>query len=824
MSEAEGISRSARLLLLSLIAIPVILFAGVSWHLRQEALREGYLHVQHTVRIFEEHALRVFEAQQLIADNVDRYIAGMDWETIRNSQDLHHFLKNITATSPHVDGLWLVPPDGRTANSADFFPFPDVSVTDREYFQAARQADEIHFGEMIRGRTKGTLNFNLSRRVSPRDSFNGVILVTASLRYFTDFWAKAAHFDESVAGLFRSDGKILARFPAMDNLPGRLSDQSELFRAMAAGSNGGVHAWPSSLDGSTRIYAFSRIGNTPVYIGYGVEEAAVLAQWRRNLAWHGAIALTAALLLAGVVFTVLRQGKQLSAAARSWRETAGELRAEAGRRLRAEDVAAEKQKLLDEINAVTSQRAAILDNMAEGVAAFDAAAKVTYCNGAAGRILRLADDEVPDLQAMAAEGRLSSAAGRTIRPQQTPIARLLRGRAVQTQALRISFADGSAAWCRFLGSPLRDNSGEVTGGVLTFTDVTQQRSDEERRDLLTRELDHRVRNMLATIQAMVRMSASNAATTGALVESLTGRIEAMARTHGMLSKSGWSGVALRQVVNDELAPYASGGRVVIDGPHNAVLPPKEALDLALVLHELATNAAKYGALSTTGGKVTVKWRLEPGEPNVIAMTWRESGGPPVTRPARHGFGTTLVLNAFRDKDAGVRLDYETGGIICHIRVPLRRTGWLRPAQSTPAAVSERTTDARRLDGLRVFIAEDEQIVQIDVAGELEAAGAVVAATASTAGEASLAARQGEFDAALLDVNLHGESIAEAASILHARGVFILFATGYNDLDLLPPALRHLPRLQKPIARGALVRAFAAGMAAKAGKFGGASSA
>jgi PAS domain S-box-containing protein len=576
---------------------------------------------------------------------------------------------------------------------------------------------------------------------------------------------------------------------------------------MQEGRDDGIHNWPSSLDGSTRIYGYSRIGDTPVYVGFGVEEAAVLAPWRRNLAWHGAIALTASLLLAGAVWAVLRQGRQLSAAANSWREAAGELRAEAGRRLRAEDVAAEKQKLLDEISAVTSQRAAILDNMAEGVAAFDTAANVTYCNGAARRILRLAEDEMPDLQTMAAEGRIMSAAGRTVRPQQTPIARLLRGRAVQTQALQIGFPDGNSAWCRFLGSPLRDKSGTVTGGVLTFTDVTQQRNDEERRDLLTRELDHRVRNMLATIQAMVRMSGAGAVTTQALIQSLTGRIEAMARTHGMLSKSGWSGVALRQVVTDELAPYASGGRVVIDGSQDAVLPPKEALDLALVLHELATNAAKYGALSTAGGRVEVKWSLEKGDPNIIVMTWRESGGPPVKEPERRGFGTTLVLSAFRDKEAGVRLDYEPEGIVCHIRMPLRQAGWLRPVR--PAAAG--TAAARqtgRLDGLRFLIAEDEQIVQLEEAAQLEEAGAIVLATASTTAQAKALAVEMAFDAALLDVNLYGESIAEAAAILHAKGVFIVFATGYNDLDLLPPGLRHLPRLQKPISGRALVAAFA----------------
>jgi PAS domain S-box-containing protein len=795
------------MLLISLVAVPAILFAGVSWNLRNEALREGFNHVQQTVRIFEEHALRVFEAQSLIADNVDRYITGLDWPTIRNSREVHLFLRSLAATSPHVDGLWLVPPDGRTANSADFFPFPDIDVSDREYFTALKDRDEVHFGEMIRGRTKGTLNFNLSRRVSPRDSFNGVILVTASLRYFTDFWKKAVHYKQSATGLFKQDGRILARFPAFDSLPGRLPGNSDLLRHMQAGLNDGVHRWTSSLDGGTRIYGFSRVGNTPVFVGYGVDEAAVLDPWRRNLVWHGTIALVASALLAGAAFAVLRQSARLSQAAASWRATAGELESEVNRRLRAEDVAAEKERLLGELHTATSQRAAILDNMVEGVVAFDAEARVIYANGAARRILRLAGNATPDLQAMAAAGRITSASGRTVHPQQTPIARLLRGRAVQSQALRISFPDGSAAWCRFLGSQLSGAGGRPDGAVLTFRDVTEQRNDEERRDLMTRELDHRVRNMLATIQAMVRMSSSSADSREALVESLTGRIEAMARTHGFLSKSGWSGVALRQVVGDELAPYASSGRVVIEGSEEAVLPPKEALDLALVLHELATNAAKHGALSAAGGRVEVKWSLKRGNPNAVLLTWRERGGPPVKEPARRGFGTTLILNAFRDAAAGVTMEHDPAGIVCTIKVPLRQSGWLGPAQPQAAAEAAGARQPGRLDGLRMLVAEDEQIVQLDVTGLLEAAGAVVTA-ASSASQALDLAREGVFDAALLDVNLHGQSIADAAALLHAKGVFIVFATGYNDLDLLPAGLRHLPRLQKPISGRELVAAFA----------------
>jgi hypothetical protein len=141
MPEAGGISQTMRTLLSVAVLLPLLLYVGVSWYLRNERLQDGAVYVGQTVRILEEHALRVFEAQMLIIDRVDRYISDMDWETIRTSEDVHRFLAATAASSPHVDGLWLVPPDGRTANSAEFFPFPDVDVTDRDYFLALSEHD-----------------------------------------------------------------------------------------------------------------------------------------------------------------------------------------------------------------------------------------------------------------------------------------------------------------------------------------------------------------------------------------------------------------------------------------------------------------------------------------------------------------------------------------------------------------------------------------------------------------------------------------------------------------------------------------------------------
>ncbi len=792
--------RGFRILLWALTALPLMLYALLGLYQRQEVFRSGMAEVRQTVRILEEHALRVFEAQELILGSVDRNIEGMSWDEIRQSSEIHDILKRLADSSPHVDGIYLVPPDGRTANSADFFPFPEVDVSDRRYFQTLSQVDELHFGEMILGRTKGTANFNVSRRRSPRDTFDGVILVTASLSYFTDFWLNATSYKGIAAGLFRKDGAILTRIPQIDSLTvdSRLPETSPLMMAMQV-SDDGVQRTVSSIDGKRRVYGHSRIGATPIFLGFGINETDLLAQWRTNMMRHGSIALLATLLLALAVGTVLRQSRDLSQTARSWRRVAEKLRLEVDRRVQVEDVLTEKDRLLAQLREATAQRKAILDNMGEGVAAFDATGRPTYCNGAARSVLRLGDDALPDFDTLAANKTLVWPDGAPLQPDNGIVHRLLRGETLRPQELRLTLdADADPVYCRFVGAPIRGDDGQITGAVVTFWDITQQKLDEKRRNMLARELDHRVRNMLASIMAMVRIGSTGTSSRQELVETLMGRIRAMARTHGILAQSGWSGVLLSQVVEDEVHPFASAERIRIEEGEQLLLSPKDAVDLALVVHELATNAVKHGAWSRAEGRVEVAWTRVPGTTNRAVLTWRETGGPPVTEPTHTGFGTTLIRNAFRDARAGVSMTYDPAGLICEITVPVRALV-LPKAPPAPKPAPAPQVDTRPLAGLRLMVAEDEPIVQMDMIAILQEAGADVVLAASTLTEAREAAMQVVVDAALLDVNLNGESIGTAAEMLHGRGIPIVFTTGYSDIHLLAPVLRGLPMLQKPLS-------------------------
>jgi two-component sensor histidine kinase len=173
--------------------------------------------------------------------------------------------------------------------------------------------------------------------------------------------------------------------------------------------------------------------------------------------------------------------------------------------------------------------------------------------------------------------------------------------------------------------------------------------------------------MLALMQAMVRLT--KAATTADYVALLTGRINALAQTHALLADSGWSGADLQRIVDDEVAPYQAGGRTQITASGWSVqLSPAAAQSAAIAVHELVTNAVKYGALSTPAGRVSLTW--EVGEQGDITMVWQESGGPPVSAPGRQGFGTMAINRMITQQLGGrVRFDWDAAGLRCEMNFP-----------------------------------------------------------------------------------------------------------------------------------------------------------
>jgi PAS domain S-box-containing protein len=216
-------------------------------------------------------------------------------------------------------------------------------------------------------------------------------------------------------------------------------------------------------------------------------------------------------------------------------------------------------------------------------------------------------------------------------------------------------------------SPMRDAEGTVIGASKIARDITEHKRSEAQISALAHEAEHRAKNLLASVKAMVRLSQSD--TPNGLKEAIEGRIEALASVHSLFAQSRWAGAELRSVIKQELSPYSRDGemRTRIDGPR-VMLRADAAQAIAVALHELATNAAKYGALSVATGQVRVEWsRAEDGQ---LTLRWTEAGGPPVHPPTRRGFGTYVMEAMIQGHVKGdVRLDWQAAGLACEIVFP-----------------------------------------------------------------------------------------------------------------------------------------------------------
>jgi two-component sensor histidine kinase len=218
-------------------------------------------------------------------------------------------------------------------------------------------------------------------------------------------------------------------------------------------------------------------------------------------------------------------------------------------------------------------------------------------------------------------------------------------------------ADGISGWFRNMAIRLDERI------AVHFSDITERKHSEEKLKLLMREVDHRAKNTLALMQALIHMT--QAETVPQFVAALQGRVEALGRVQTLLTDSRWRGADLGHLIRDELAPYDVGERIRLAGPR-LMLPPGTAQAMALVLHELTTNAVKYGALAVPQGRLRVVWEISDS----IALQWIEEGGQASAPPEHRGFGTTVIESSIAQQLGGtVRFDWLPAGLACKINVP-----------------------------------------------------------------------------------------------------------------------------------------------------------
>jgi PAS domain S-box-containing protein len=384
---------------------------------------------------------------------------------------------------------------------------------------------------------------------------------------------------------------------------------------------------------------------------------------------------------------------------------------------------------------------------------------------------------------------------------------VLNGGQVRETEFRVRRPDGEIRWCIGTAAATLDSQNQVIRISGVTADITDRKKAEERQALLAREVDHRAKNALALVQAIVRMTRANSIE--AYIAAVEGRIKALSRVHTVLSQSRWEGADLTGLVSKELAPYRTSDhdRVQASGP-DILLQPAAAQTLALVLHELVTNAAKYGALSSHAGKVSLSWKSDG---RTIEFVWKESGGPETSKPAALGFGTRIVLASIERQLGGkVSFDWLPQGLACIFSVPqgdkkdpAERYAGARRSPERDATAPEASIS---FSGNRVMIVEDEALVAMVVTESLTALGCSVVGPFSRCADAMAAIENDEIDAAILDVNLDGEMVYPLADLLAERGVPFIFVTGYGA-ESIERRFMHIPVIQKPVERHVLQRIF-----------------
>src|SRR6476469_9188849 len=253
---------------------------------------------------------------------------------------------------------------------------------------------------------------------------------------------------------------------------------------------------------------------------------------------------------------------------------------------------------------------------------------------------------------------------------------------------RIVRPNGEVRWCSGTAAASTDKDGRVIRVSGVTVDITERKLAEERQNLLSREVDHRAKNALALAQSIVRLTRGE--NVKSYIRSVEGRITALARVHTVLSLSSWQGAEIGKLIDEELAPYATGDQIELSGPE-IQLEPATAQTVALALHELVTNSAKYGALSTLSGRLSVGWDDHAG---LLKIIWVETGGPLVEKPVSRGFGTRSVIASIESQLGGqAEFDWRPEGLVCCLSVPLLPRAL---ASDDPGSFHEAATDGNGL--------------------------------------------------------------------------------------------------------------------------------
>jgi len=639
------------------IGVPIVLVAALglaSWH---AAWRGAGRELARSADAVGEYMLRVLDGHRVAADRVNDLLDHLSNAQIQEQEAaLHQRLAQLLPDLPLVQTIAVLRPDGLMLLTANVYPVPRESYfADREWVGDLKLPDapRVHISKLNIGRLDANLFFGVSRRrlMAERggasDGYDGVINISVQPNKVAAGFADLVPDAGDHVGIVRTDGEILAQWPGLVAPPPPLTPATDpsFFAHLSANAQSAVYEPRSGEAGG--LVAFRRLQGFPVVATVTRSRAAIAGRWWQNFWPLLGISTTAMALVAGM-------------AVYSWRRAEDFDRAQAAARFHA-----------------------VFDASPVGLAVLDAHTGLVLA----------ANDVLMSLTGTARSKAEGFDLDRVLAPESAAryadaITDAKRRGASGPVDLDLTVPGRRRVPVRLSCSVLPGEPPRIIGVV---QDVSDLRESEARRELMMREVEHRSKNMLALFQAALRVGASGTSDARELAKAVEGRIAALVRSQSLLTTTGEKGASLRDLIEQEVAPFAVPGSdtgataaLRLDGDDIRVTA-RAAQALSMVFHELATNAAKYGAFATDTGSVQIRWRSDVVGA-LVTFHWIEQDGSPLAGGERlAGFGTRLIDTSMQGIGGTVRRHWQVQGLAVEITMPL--TEVLAATAAAPAGRS-----------------------------------------------------------------------------------------------------------------------------------------
>jgi PAS domain S-box-containing protein len=637
---------AVRWLVAAAIGLPIAIMVAigiVSWRATwAEAERE----LSRSADAVAEYLLRVFDGHRVAADRVNDLLEHLSNEQIQERErELHLRLARLLPDLPLVQTIAVSRPDGLMLFTANFYPVPpNTRIPDREWIRDLKKPDapRTHVSKVNIGRLDANLFFGVSRRrymaIRPAESgddYDGVINVSIEPNRVAAGFADLVSERSDVVRVIRADGEIITQLPGFSAPLPPFTQQTRpsFFNHATSGRGRAVYQTNRRSDGGEQLVALRAIPGFPIFATVARDAGAITARFWRGFAQHLGLGIPAIVFVAAMAIFASRRAEERD-------------RAQAAARFHA-----------------------VFDATPAGLAVVDAQCDdIISCNEALAKLIGL-----PRTKIEGPGQRLGALIRRELmeRYHSAVDNARVRGIADPFDVELVSY-DRRRVPVRLAMSQL---PGDPPRLVVVIQDISDVREAERRRELMMREVEHRAKNTLAVIQAALRLGASAATDAQALALAVEARVAALARSQSLLTSVGPEGASLRDLIEQEVAPFVpaeddtGAEKLQLEGPEIRI-NPKAAQALTMTFHELATNAAKYGAFAQANSSARVSWRIADDE--MLVLRWTEAGPHSAKgEPARVGFGTRLIdINIVHQLEGRIERHWEATGLLLIARIPV----------------------------------------------------------------------------------------------------------------------------------------------------------